>query len=188
MAIDDQTLIARLTETVAWCNSLEQIGDFRSEQLRPRVLHNGADDAVCEVGRCRANWYRQQKFETPIEMPDLKGGELMVYFPEENLSDGYADLVSKGFFDVENTPPYDTWVAFFDDGPHVVNQGLRTYLVCFVPQRFIELAEAGIDGNPEECILWLRQSNTRFKERYNSSPRPRGSLLTSIKQLFSGET
>jgi len=31
---------------------------------------------------------------------------------EENLADGAAKHPSKGFFDVDNTPPWDTWVAF----------------------------------------------------------------------------
>jgi hypothetical protein len=38
----------------------------------------------------------------------------MVYFPDENLCDGYAELVSEGFFDVDNVPAHDTWVSFFE--------------------------------------------------------------------------
>jgi hypothetical protein len=98
-------LFVRLAETITWCNSLESVAQVRSPDLRPGIFHEGRDDAVCEVGRSRAFWYQRQKLEAADQMPDFKGGELMVYFPDQNLSDGYAELVSKGFFDVENVPP-----------------------------------------------------------------------------------
>jgi hypothetical protein len=41
---------------------------------------------------------------------DLCGGRLVAYFPDDNLFDGAAEAESQGFFDVDNIPPYDTWV------------------------------------------------------------------------------
>jgi hypothetical protein len=40
----------------------------------------------------------------------LLGGRLMVYFPDAALADGAAEVQSRGFFDVHNTPPWDTWI------------------------------------------------------------------------------
>ena len=185
MTMSDETLFVRIAEVIAWCNSLEGVSQLRSASLRPRMLHNGPDDAVCDVGWARERWYRQQEFETPVEMPDLQGGELMVYFPDQNLSDGYAELVSEGFFDVENTPPFDTWVAFFDDGPSAADHSLQRYLLCFVPRHYMALAEAGIEGNPEECILWLKQAKTRFNERVTATPRK--SPLSEAWRRFVGK-
>lgn len=166
-----------MAEVIAWCNLLDAVSQLRSSSLKPRTLHSGPDDAVCEVDRARTQWYRHHKFETVVEMPDLNGSELMVYFPDQNLRDGYAELVSEGFFDVENAPPFDTWIAFFDDGPSVADRSLRTYLLCFVPHRFMTLAEAGIDGNPEQCILWLEPAKTRFNQSATATPRK--SLLSN---------
>lgn len=36
------------------------------------------------------------------------------------------------------------------------------YLVAWVPQDFIPLASAGIDVNPEQCILWLDTLDDAF--------------------------
>jgi hypothetical protein len=184
--MNDQILFVRLAETITWCNSLETVAQLRSHTLRPSVFHEGLDEVVCEVGLSRALLYQRQKSKNVDTMPNFNGGEMLVYFPDQNLSDGYAELVSKGFYDVENVPPYDTWVAFFDDGPKVADRSLRRYLLCFVPQRFIELAEAGIDGNPEQCIQWLGQTHTQFKERFYATPQKL--LLSSVRRLFNGRS
>ncbi len=52
-------------------------------------------------------------------------------------------ILTKGFFDVNNVPPWDTWVCYLD-----------RYLVSWVPPVLEELASAGIRVNPEECIQW----------------------------------
>lgn len=88
--MSDRILSIRLTETITWCNSLESVAQLRSSALRPSIFHDGRDDVVCEVGRSRARWYQRQNFEVADKIPDFNGGKLMVYFPDQNLSDGYA--------------------------------------------------------------------------------------------------
>ena len=96
----------------------------------------------------------------------------MVYFPDENLCDGYAELVSKVFFDVDNLPAYDTWVSFFDEESRP-QRSSRRYLICYVPVAAIDAAGAGIDGNPEECIVWLDQSDVAIRRRVEEFTRRR---------------
>ena len=77
-------------------------------------------------------------------------------------------MVSNGFFDVNNIPPYDTWVwmvhnmrAFkYSDGAS--GEMEANYLVAWVPPSFIELASRGVDANPEKCILWLDTLDDEF--------------------------
>ena len=57
--------------------------------------------------------------------------------------DGAAKYSSNGFFDVNNVPPWDIWVAFSEQT-----------LVSWVPPMLLELAQKGIDANPEGCIRW----------------------------------
>ncbi len=70
-------------------------------------------------------------------------GRFMSYWPEENLACGGAEYASVGFFDVDNTPPWDTWVAF--------SGGV---LLSWVPGELVDLASKGIEANPEACITW----------------------------------
>lgn len=70
-------------------------------------------------------------------------------------------MESKGFFDVDNIPPHDTWVwmvrnsrirQLADGGSW---EGEANYLVAWVPPDFIELAGRGVEANPEAPIVWL---------------------------------
>lgn len=80
----------------------------------------------------------------------------MIFFPDETLSDGLAEGESNGFFDVFNLPPFDTWVTFFED--RTSEHSHQSQLLCYVPAPAIPLADAGMEVNPEECILWLEQT------------------------------
>jgi hypothetical protein len=70
-------------------------------------------------------------------------GKLLLFVPSQTLMDGAAKYRSNGFFDVNNVPPWDTWVDFSE----------RT-LVSRVPPVLVEAAQQGIDANPEACIRW----------------------------------
>lgn len=70
-------------------------------------------------------------------------GRLLTYWPEENLACGGAEYASVGFFDGDNAPPWDTWVAFSGKG-----------LLSWVPGELVDLASKGIEANPEACIAW----------------------------------
>src|SRR5215467_10939465 len=71
---------------------------------------------------------------------DPQAGRLLLYAPDENLCDGAAKYSSKGFFDVNNIPLWDIWVCFF-----------RKYLVSWVPSELLQLANARIEVNSEQC-------------------------------------
>ena len=161
---DDELLVARLAETVAWCDSLTSLEDLRSTALTPRLFHDGPDDLVGDVGQSRQGQLRYKKLLVPYESRVVTRGRFLLYFPDENLADGYAELVSGGFFDVNNLPAYDTWVSFFSEADHP-RQSARRYLLCYVPAPFIECADAGVEGNPEACIVWLDQTDFSIRGR-----------------------
>jgi hypothetical protein len=94
----------------------------------------------------------------------LHGGRLLAYFPDANLCDGAAEVESQGFFDLDNCPPWQTWVALFNDGAED-GRGYRRYLVAWVPPQFLSLTTAGIDVNPEECIVWLDSTGLPLAKR-----------------------
>lgn len=77
---------------------------------------------------------------------------MLIYFPDDDLADGAAEVESEGFFDINNAPPWDTWLAMVED---VGRRERNPYLLAWVPGELIHVAQRGIDVNPEECILWL---------------------------------
>ena len=70
-------------------------------------------------------------------------GRFVAYPPEDNLSDGAAEVQPLGFFDVDNVPPWDTWIALAD-----------RYVLAWVPPLLFGFARRGIEVNPEGCIKW----------------------------------
>jgi hypothetical protein len=121
---------------------------LRTEELRLLALpfaQLNADRAniVVTVTEARARLSRESGINSDATSLDQRGGRLLLYAPDENLACGAAEYASKGFFDVNNVPPWDTWVCMSGK-----------YLVSWVPAKLLRLAQQGIDVNPEQCILW----------------------------------
>jgi hypothetical protein len=137
--------IAKLHEIVPLTRQL------RSPSLRPSPF--GYPQAPAErvqiveaVAEKRATQLHLEHRYPLALVGDLAGGRLLKYAPSENLCDGAAQYSTKGFFDVDNIPPWDTWICF-----------IEPYLISWVPPRLLDLANTGIDANPEQCILWARE-------------------------------
>jgi|SRR5215469_7025541 len=99
--------------------------------------------AVEELITRRSDLIQRVVTNSGIASSDLKG-KLLLYQPLETVSDGAAEASSKGFFDVKDAPPWDTWLAYFEGA-----------IVSWVPEDLIFRAQAGIDANPVDCIHWL---------------------------------
>ena len=152
--------LLRLSQTVAWsihrADPAHPRESLRYPHHRPRTL---APDYFAVVREVTAGPWR----DGPRQVRGLAGGRLLVYFPDADLTDGAAEVESGGFFDVFNTPPWDTWVAFAADdaASHDCN---ANYLIAYVPPVFLEACSAGITANPEECIVWLEDADVAFRD------------------------
>ena len=120
---------------------------LRSSSLRPEPLYPGSTADRIRIletlSKKRAEQLRRDNLYPRSSESGGNSGRLLLYAPDENLCDGAAQYSSKGFFDIDNVPPWDTWICFFEP-----------YLVSWVPPRLVELANIGIEVNPEECICW----------------------------------
>lgn len=156
---------ARVQQAMAWCSpraDLARARDcFRSPELRPRVLHASYRAAVRDVAVSRELYLGRALGK--VEMP-LGRGRLLVFGPDEELSDGAAEQATGGYFDVNNIPPWDTWVGFFEEPG-------GAYLMSWVPPAFVSLVQRGIDANPEQCIRWLSDSDRPFARWLAASAR-----------------
>jgi hypothetical protein len=149
---DSVPFLARLAQTVAWCESRPDTGappaDFRTSHARPPTLPETRAEAVRVLGHCRGN--------VPASvsaLAQLQGGRLLAYFPDAETADGAGEDETAGFFDVHDAPPWDTWVALFDDGDP--KSAYSVYLVAFIPARVIHLGDAAIRVNAMDSLAWL---------------------------------
>ncbi len=152
----------RLAQTIFWCASRVDVSKpkecLRTSELSPRVFERDRFSAVDFVAIERERYGGIEIRDAQVPK-DLGGGRLLAYFPETNLYDGAAEIHTDGFLDVDNLPGWDTWVAFFEDEPKT-NYG--SYLIAWIPPEFIELVSEGIAYNPEECIMWLSDTDVSF--------------------------
>jgi hypothetical protein len=168
-SIDWTVFFTRLQQAIAWCHDRVQMDSLatclRSPSIEPsHFCDYSRDDEACVVTFAR---YLQlgRPSEFADRMPDLRGGRLLAYFPDADLSDGAAEQASGGFFDGANLPPWDTWISYFEDP---VDLCYGNYLVCYVPRLAIPAAQIGITVNPEECIAWLADTDTVPCQRLKS--------------------
>ena len=142
-----------------------QVVKFRAEQVRYEHVwdkarlfaeSNSFDAAKALAARLVRGTEYQGETLPLSSREDLLDGRLLIYRPDENLCDGAAESETRGFFDVDNIPPWDTWVGFY---PNESDQIARD-LICYIPKVFVPLAQRGIDVNPEACINWLDTANT----------------------------
>lgn len=159
--LNSNALQSRLAETIAWCNSLTLPNDLPSFEINPNIFHQGYDDIVCDIGFSRQRYLGYNKIPIPKGKPNLAGGRLLVYYPDLQLSDGAAEVATDGFFDVFNLPPFDTWLTFIEDS--ALQHMHQKQLLCYIPASAVHLADLGISVNPEECILWLEDTNGATK-------------------------
>jgi len=124
------------------------IGKLRSPALKPSLSfgdyenRNKCEQIVQSVITKRAALLA--KLEYAEKNPDPSQGRLLILYPEETVSDGASEYSSCGFFDVNDVPPWDTWVAFSNAA-----------LLSWVPGLLIDVVQKGIDDNVVNCIQWF---------------------------------
>jgi hypothetical protein len=183
---DIETFQRRLAETIAWCAERGAVGNprdcLRTPALRPAAfdesrsynphgLPNSSDwrTVVEALAEERARQLGSTGIDPDRLAEDLAGGRLLAYDPDANLFDGAAEEDSSGFFDVDNIPPWDTWISYVGEDDNPPWREFDSYLISWVPPSLVELADNGICINPEQCILWVEELDAPFIEQLRAA-------------------
>jgi hypothetical protein len=178
----------RLAEAINWCTSRVNIDDpehcLRSPETHPIPVYRPEIDdwqkAVNDLITKRANLLQQAKSYPTSPAKSLNRGRLFLFFPFETLSDGAAENASDGFLDFENTPPWDTWLALLIGENAKPFWSKNLLLICWVPAEFEDLANDGINVNPESCICW----GDALDEKYDVPDLEESKLLPILEGLL----
>ena len=155
-------VLQALSETVAWClrRPLQQ-DQFRSRELDPSALlrvppfgestigvwlekkRESYQSAVNAINANRSALVRDTNIEVADPAVTESKGRLLLYEPLETVTDGASGSSSRGFFDIEDAPPWDTWFLYSEGS-----------ILSWVPEALVQDAQAGIDANPVDCIHW----------------------------------
>ena len=160
-------VLQTLFEAAAWCShrsaSVEQLcsveldpskildipsyTDLKGIDAYLQAKRESYHQAVSTLNQTRAALLRDSNVAIP-DMREVQKGKLLLYMPLETVSDGAASASSRGFYDMEDAPPWDTWFLY--------SEGT---IFSYVPESLFTLAQAGIDANPVVCIHWATWAN-----------------------------
>jgi hypothetical protein len=176
-AFDPERFRWRLAEVISWCQE-RVIADqpatcLRSDELQPPTYHYWSNppherlrlaaypredggEMVEQLAQRRTDLLRTAGQYPTAPAIDLATGALLMYYPGLNLFDGAAEVVSAGFFDSDNIPAWDTWVAFLPGAPG------DEVLVSWIPPLLFPNAQQGVEVNPEACIEWASGVDSPF--------------------------
>ena len=127
-----QVVLQALSETVAWClrRPLQQ-DQFRSPELDPSALlrvppfgesnievwlerkRESYQSAINAINANRSALVRDRNIKVANPAVAKSRGRLLLYEPLETVTDGASDSSSRGFFDIEDAPPWDYMVSVF---------------------------------------------------------------------------
>ncbi|MCZ6816636.1 MAG: hypothetical protein O7F76_08030 [Planctomycetota bacterium] len=147
---------------------------LRSEALRPPVkAGDWNDDGISFwIDQVKMAEYviaerRRLLTETSTvsvyECQHLSVGRLLAYYMGYSLHDGMASHETAYFFDIEDTPPWDTWVDFVTvprcptktDVSSLKPIELDELLIAWIPPEYTELVQQGVDTQPLEILNWV---------------------------------
>jgi uncharacterized protein (TIGR02996 family) len=189
-----EALRLRLAETIAWCQRPEQDG-LRTQGLLPR--HNVGraieplwrwSSATARVGVVHRLANRRAAHLAvaglPVDpLPEILPGRLLLFDPDRALHDGRATLYTGGYFDGYQTPPWDTWVAYFDDGAGgrrkaqrhweaewIVRRPVKpiafpAYVATWVPENLVEKVDWGYEVLDKPPFQWAEDVDCELTGR-----------------------
>lgn len=71
------------------------------------------------------------------------------------MYDEVASYLTNGYFDESDAPPWDTWVSLIMCQFPLRGEDLEPVLLSWIPESDLEVAQAGIEGTPSDCLFWL---------------------------------
>jgi len=106
--------------------------------------------------------HTQNLLSPPIVLP-ITGGRLLAYNPDMTLSDGASALATQNSFDVQDIPPWDTWLVYVtDDYLRETNKEFSPYLLSWVPDGLVNIVTYGMEMIIEGCLSWATDLDTVF--------------------------
>lgn len=142
--------------TEANLNAIRPLADqLRSPTLKPdpqlsNLKATDEDRAALIEPLCknRACLLRKSDRYPDLSTAPILNGKILRYALENSCADKAPGYESKGFFDANLCPPWDTWICV-----------VGGELLAYVPRSLCGLAQRGIEVDTAECIRWADQAS-----------------------------
>jgi hypothetical protein len=158
-------LIGLFNETAAWCESKAPFRElrvcFRTTELQPQLTPFPHANKL-ETLRAAVGFVGGRRRRLLATAPNGRPpGQVLVCEFNMSISSGESEYVTDGFFDVDDRPPWDTWICVL--GVTIAGEADQAVLLSWVPEPLTAIVNEGIEENPYGCIYWVRTAPAEIK-------------------------
>ena len=136
-------------ETAIWCEVEGPRSQFRTAALRPSLTDWPTSEEL--AGAVEALIRGRRELLATYSLIEPPTGRLLICEVNGSVSSGESEVATSGFFDIDDRPPWDTWIW---NVPRTKESGEAT-LLSWVPLSLVQIVNRGIETNPYGCIYWL---------------------------------
>jgi len=204
--VSESVFILRLYETIHWCKNRVDLrfpeSCLRSALFVPILASHAARwDALCLSSRMiedLAQTRRRNMVPNVGELPGLLNGRILLCAYEYTNHNEAALAATDGYFDGDDVPPWDSWIAevvsrvHSDAGiawhdaskPDVstvieCRQPAHALLAAWVPDPFIPLVQLGMEAECMGMLSWIEP----VSENLGTGPRFAEVIPAWLKKL-----
>jgi hypothetical protein len=141
---------------------------LRTPELEPDLEEEptlaGVEAAVQELAVVRGALLAH----APTIPPGAHPGRLLVCELGMSVGGGESETRSRGFFDVDDRPPWDIWLVCFGRRRASAPGQPIACLLAWVPDDLVDVARAGIEANRCDCIYWAGDRDDALRRQLES--------------------
>lgn len=161
-----EELKKRIIETVTWMTKINpdyERNFFRTNVIKPKKSifsdSNLNIKTVQNVIKKRRKALKNTKLLLLGEVQKL--GKIIFANPTESITDGAAQDYSKGYFDVYEFPPWDTWIGVSDEF-----EISKNYILAWVPNSWLNYVYSGKEVSLMDNICWFNEISSKPKGKF----------------------
>lgn len=164
LTADRRALLAtRLDGVRCWwaCLPIEPTPERRARTaaLEPRIEDEPTlaelEAALHLLADRRDRLWARRSVDRSTRRIDAPSGRLLVCEFDMSIGGGEAEVASRSLFDVDDRPPWDLWLLAWGRTRRSQPDEPIPCLLAWIPDEWVERAEAGIAANPTRALYWV---------------------------------
>jgi len=129
---------------------------LRTPALEPDLEESASLPALAAALAVLAERRAERVAAAAPRAPEVSApGRLLICEFNMSIGSGESEVASRGFFDVMDRPPWDTWLVAFGRTHHSQPDQPIECLLSWVPETAVETVDAGVRANRCRCLRWL---------------------------------
>lgn len=166
MTISFLSRLGQLSVNNLWSDILEPSKSFADIAFQNQGINQQMIDITLTIKEVVVKKKNHLSSEQNVS---LSNGRLLVFSPLHSTMDALANAETGGFFDESDAPPWSTWIDAVNFTDVILNN-YECYLLCWIPEQFISIAQQGIDVCLGESLFWaddIKEAATYGKNAKN---------------------